>query len=238
LKEYRINEYWCSFFGITNDEMNSMGISIVPHKFLRGYNGAWIFRRRNRIIISVRPKDLSHINNKVKLNRPDENIIFSQHYIAYLFGYHIERIIGPTFQGYYDSDIIHYESPKNVRLITYRENEQEINRISNTGDMNGWNNSGMDECESIYGFFSDSNLLSIANYKMVQGDAGFIGVYTDPKYRGKGYGQQVVRKVVEDLSKKGKLVLYQTLLSNIPSKKIADRVGIIEFGRNIAIRLK
>jgi len=66
VRKERIQKYWNEYFGIDKEKRNET-IIVVPHNHLEGYNGAWIFQRENKIIISVKPKlvDQAWKNHKV-----------------------------------------------------------------------------------------------------------------------------------------------------------------------------
>ena len=78
----------------------------------------------------------------------------------------------------------------------------------------------------------------MASCKISKEGVGFVGVYTNPACRGKGLSFEVVKKLVKDLSEMGRLIRYQTLASNIPSIKVAQKVGFEKYATNIAIRLQ
>ncbi len=104
-------------------EMTSKGISVVPHKALEGYHGVWIFKRKKRVIFSVRKNLVAEIENKVAALDFIENSVFTNQYINYFFGNKIEKIIGPTFQGYFDSTKMTWTVSENVRKIKFEEYE-------------------------------------------------------------------------------------------------------------------
>lgn len=234
----RIEEYWSEFFGISVDKLKSRGIVVVPHKGLSNYNGAWIFKHNLSWIISV-PGDMQEKISAKKIEVAEEKIdLFKEEKLRGLFGKKIAKVIGPTFQGYYDQAITG-EMSNQIVVLNEQEHQEQIEELSGSGDPKGWLHSGTGENQNyLFGFEHKGKILSIANYKMVSKDVGFIGVYTHPDYRGRGFGQQVVKRAIKDLVSKKKLVLYQTLLSNTSSVDLADRIGVKKFGTNIAIRFR
>ena len=239
MKEERISTYWMNFFGIGKGELRKSRVIVVPHRHLEDYQGAWIFKRDNWIIISVQPKTVDQITNKTKRVEPKEVNVFSRPYLEYLFGKEIERIVGPVYQGYYDDTETVLQVSKEVREINFKEDQELITRLSKSGDEEGWLNSSINKNnKGMYGYFHKDKIESIGCYNIVRGDVAFIGVYTNPNFRGIGFSQEVLKKMVMDLSARGKLIRYQTLLSNEPSIRLAGKIGFEEYANNIAIRLK
>lgn len=235
----RIDNYWSDYFGIEKDEIGGDGLIVVPHNHLEGYNGAWIFKRKHRLILSVKSNLINKISAKINKKKPEGDNLFSKLYLDYVFDEKIDRIIGPTYQGYFDDVETDIQLSKKVDKINFKEDYNLIERLSKSGDNEGWANSGINRNnDGIYGYFHENKMESIACYNIIRGDVGFVGVYTNPKFRGMGFSYEVVKNVVSDLSIKGKLIIYQTLISNKPSIRIAKKIGFEEYAANIAIRLK
>lgn len=234
-----IEDYWCAYFGVDHQKINATGTIVVPHEHLKGYNGAWLFKKTNLVILSVPPEYVDEIRTKVVEREPEEKALFSTNYLTYLFGENIEKVIGPTFQGFYDDPTPIVTKSEHIREITFKKNRQEIEALSNSGDAIGWNHSSLNEnCKGIFGYFHNGQLVSIANYKMLKGDFGFVGIYTHPAFRSRGFSQKLVQQIAKELTAKGKVILYQTLLSNKASLSVAKKIGFKEYARNVAVRFK
>jgi hypothetical protein len=48
----RVEQFWCEFFGVPAERPNTAGVTIVPHKGLGSYVGAWLFMRGTSGIVS------------------------------------------------------------------------------------------------------------------------------------------------------------------------------------------
>jgi len=238
MKNNNIEQYWSNYFGITTAIINTPGITVVPHQALKGFVGAWIFKREEHLLFSVPPALVGTIKQKLSTKPPELANVFSTEYLYYLFDSQIERIIGPVFQGYYDAHQMVGGVAKAVRPLNYERDQKQIDHLSKSGDGIGWDHSGIaPDNAALYGYELENQIVAIANYKMRATDVGFIGVYTHPQFRGKGFGQAVVKAAVMDLMDKGCLVRYQTLWSNAASIGVAWQLGIEAYGSNVAIRL-
>ncbi len=235
----KIELYWSTFFGVSPAELRKPGLTVVPHAGLKGYRGAWIFVRERCIILSVPPESVNEIVQKVgKVGINWESALHLE-IPQKLFGRRIVKHIGPVFQGYYDRSNLPVAPSEQIRQIQHGQDLVALHKLSDSGDPNGWRDSGLEATQhQAYGYWHQGTLVAAANYKLMLGQAGFIGVFTHPGYRGQGFGQAVVKAVVAKLLSKDLLVLYQTLMSNQSSIGLAQQVGIREYAQNIAVRLK
>ncbi len=235
-----IQSYWSDFFGIASLEMDQPGVTVLPHKALKGFNGAWIFLRKKKVVISIMPSMLGEIQGKIDQKIPSAAADYlSNEFIEYLFEDRIEKLVGPAFQGYYEKKFENNQEAAKIQSINFQTHKNQIFDLSQTGDEQGWNNSSIKEnSEALFGYFVENQLVSIANFQLRNGNVGFIGVYTDPNFRGQGFGRAAVQAAVNHLINHGYGVLYQTLFSNKGSMGIAQKIGIKEYARHIAVRLK
>lgn len=235
-----ITRYWANFFGISPSEFHQAGCRVVPHQQLAGFRGAWLYRRGSNIILSVPEESVSLMQKLVGRNPPTGKTLFSAAYIDYLFKDKVNKVIGPAFQGFYQAipgDLP--KSSKAVQRLDFEEHQETIQELSQSGDPTGWDHSGVYKQGSIlYGYQDQGKICALANYRFVDDQVGFIGVYTHPEFRGRGFGAATVKTALADLSRQGKTALYQTLHSNIASIGIAKKLGIQEFASHVAVRLQ
>ena len=239
MTEERISTYWSKFFGIEKESLSKPGLIVVPHNYLEEYQGAWIFKRNKRIIISVQPKELENTTQRTTRLEYEELNVFSRSTLDYIFGKNIERIIGPVYQGYYDNANTLIKISEAVQEINFKEHQEQIAQLSKSGDKDGWSNSSINnKAHGMYGYFHKGRIESISSYRLIRGNVAFIGVFTNPKFRGLNFSHEVMKKIVMDLTKRNILIRYQTLTSNKPSVRLAEKIGFNEFARNVAIRFK
>ena len=88
------------------------------------------------------------------------------------------------------------------------------------------------------GFFNNGKLAAVSGYRPWNDHVGDPCVLTHPEWRGRGYGAAVMSETVGLALTDGKLLLCQTLESNIPAVKIAQRLGYARYAQHVAVRLK
>ncbi len=240
MNQTHITTYWANFFGIPPTAFHQSGCRVLPHRQLAGFQGAWLYRRNNNIILSVPQEEVSLLAALVHQHPPTDKTLFSAPYIEYLFKDRVNKIIGPAFQGYYQAlSGDPEEGPESVLRLDFAQHQETIKSLSQSGDPIGWDHSGVFKEKSIlYGYQYQGRILALANYRLVDEQVGFIGVYTHPEFRGRGFGRATVKAALTDLARQGKTALYQTLHSNIASIAVANSLGIQEFASHVAVRLK
>lgn len=219
--------------------MEAVGLYVVPHQQLAGFQGAWLFRRNESFILSVPPEEVDDVEALVKKKPPTVSTLFTPAYRKYLFEDRVQKVIGPAFQGFYQAapgEAVNIS--KLVRRLNHEEHQESILALSHSDDPTGWNNSGVFKPNSIlYGYYHQGKVSALASYRMLNEQVGFIGVYTHPDYRGQGFGQATVKAAIADLARQGKVALYQTLHSNLPAIGIAKNLGVQHFASHVAVRL-
>ncbi|MBX2877182.1 MAG: GNAT family N-acetyltransferase [Saprospiraceae bacterium] len=240
MDQTNITTYWANFFGIPPSAFDQTGCRVLPHRHLAGFQGAWLYRRDNNIILSVPQEEVSSVQKLVGQHPPTDKTLFSSSYIEYLFGNRVSKLIGPAFQGYYQakSELLATNLDSVLRL-DFEQHQDAVKALSQSGDSMGWDHSGVFKQNSIlYGYQHQGQIRALANYRMVDDQVGFIGVYTHPEFRGLGFGRATVQAALADLARREKTALYQTLHSNVASIAVAKSLGIKEFASHVAVRLK
>jgi len=240
MNQTHITRYWANFFGIAPSAFHQPGYRVLPHQKLAGFQGAWLYQRADIIILSVPAEEVPLMLRLVEERPPSVEALFTASYIDHLFGDRVDKVIGPAFQGYYQVAAGEEKSPSQAVLqLDFEQHQAIIHRLSQSGDPTGWSHSGVYNHKSIlYGYRHQGEIRALANYRFLDENVGFIGVYTHPDFRGRGFGQATVQVALAKLAKEGKTALYQTLHANMPAIAVARRLGIQEFASHVAVRLK
>ena len=228
-----ITQYWASFFNVAEDRFEKSGIELVPHASLGDYWGIWIFSRNDSVVISSPDSFLPNCEALLATNKTEDlkDIVT----ISKLFEPHAEQVIGPAYHGSLSSeDFLPFEDPDS-REISFEEAQE-----ANDGeDPTGWDWSGCgDQKEHYFGVFRNGKLGAVSNYSIKEDLVAFPGVYTNAEFRGEGLSKFALSSAFKHSLDAGLIMDYQTLCSNVGAIKAAERLGVKEFSRHIAIRLK
>jgi len=232
----RIDRYWSDFFGLSPEAFLQPGLRVVPHAGLTGYRGAWIFQRGPTVVISVTAERVTETEARAAAI-PFEALLGEASARA-LFGDAVERTLGPAFQGHLDPAEFRPAPSPHVRMLTPADRPalEQFRAACGPGD---WEMSNLkpDDTE-VFGFFADGVLAATCKNIMRAPGAADHGVLTHPAYRGRGCGKAVVSASIRHALDRSHLILYQTLVANTPAVGIAQALGLREYARHVAVRLR
>lgn len=93
----------------------------------------------------------------------------------------------------------------------------------------GW---GLTEPEPYAGVVRDGHIVAVCYSSRDGAEACEAGVETATTYRGQGLGALVVRAWAAAVQRSGRHALYSTSWDNLPSQRIAARLGARQYGEN------
>lgn len=93
----------------------------------------------------------------------------------------------------------------------------------------GW---GMTEAEPYVGVVRDGHIVAVCYSSRDGAEACEAGVETAMTYRGLGLGALAVRAWAAAVQRSGRVALYSTSWDNLPSQRIAARLGAHRYGEN------
>lgn len=138
---------------------------------------------------------------------------------------------GPAYIGYRDLLIEHPTS-----TVTLSANDSRVDALKSAQAVD-WGHFGYSpDSRGPFARIDGDLLLGLSHYKIWGGTIAHIGVIVDRNARGRGIGGEVVAAALNDAITNGFLPQYRTLHSNIPSIRIAERLGFTHFGDSLVIR--
>ena len=233
---HRVDIYWSNFFGLKPEEFLTPGIFVVPHARLANFSGAWVYRHKQTIVLSVPPGWVDLLLKKVTKINIDR--IHSPQTTEYLFGDAIQRTVGPAYQGYAELKDFQPQPSSLVRLLSDEDNS-DLEELADSGDPTGWRDGGSDRKKDFcFGYYLDEKVVAVSGYIKFPDKAAFPGIFTHPSYRGKGYAKAVLSAAFQHAFDQGFFIAYQTLLSHIAAVRVAEALGCRKYAQNIVVRLK
>jgi hypothetical protein len=233
----RYDRFWAEYLGITPAELNQPGLSIAAHVGLEGYRGVWCFRRRDRTVVSAPPGWIPHLQSR--LPEIGQEHLMDETVLREVFGCDFDRLVGPAYQGCLLPELFRPHVTPHVRFLGPDDAALiEVFRV-NCG-QDAWEYAGFDDATSyLAGILEGDRILSLAGYNRVWRDeAGGPCILTHRAHRGRGWATATTSAVVGRALQEGKLLLYQTLETNMASISIARRLGYEQYARHVAVRLR
>ena len=238
--EAKIERYWADFFGLDVSSLSDGHVRVVPHVGLQGYNGAWIFRRDKTVVISVPPDQQVAVEEMAlssEMSDPHDAWL-NPSFLRRMFPLPVERTVGPAYQGFVDSRRFRGRDDATVRLATPADFDG-LAQLEAACAAVEWEHSSIAlSDERLYVCTRDGALVAAASAKRGDGAHPAMGLVTHPAHRGRGYAAAVASAATADALTRDPLVLWQTLVNNTGSIKIADRLGYAQFAETMAVRFK
>ena len=224
-------------------DLRAEGVRVQAHgPALDGYRGVYTWLMGQTAIVSA-PAEMVEAVQRAVAGQPLTALTDPALWRTAL-GDDVERIIGPSYQGFLDSgDFRSAEAISGVRQLTAAD-QPALARFIAACPPDDWRDSAIAldhlDHEPIVGLARDGALLALASAP-VDGPADVamrsVGVVTLPAARGLGAGLAVVSSLAERCLASGAPLHYQTLRANLPSVAIARRLGFEDVATALAVRL-
>lgn len=90
----------------------------------------------------------------------------------------------------------------------------------------------------VFGRFVNGELVAVSSYKVWNSTIGFPDVFVKQKFRGNGYGKQVVSKSTERILENELIPVYRTLEKWSSSVGLAKSLGYQKYATTYLLELK
>jgi GNAT superfamily N-acetyltransferase len=228
----RHDQFWADFFGVPVSDWNTAGISIVTHAKLAGYCGVWFFKHFDRLIVSAPEGWLEHLREKL-----EPNLVMDESFLQRLFGQQFERSIGPAYHGSLELADFRPIFSSDVRALSDRDAKTRAVFEKECG-FEAWGDSGLDEAtQYLVAYFENERITAMAGFRAWNDFAGDPCVLVHPNFQTQGFGTVVVSEVLRLALLKDKVLLYQTLESNLGAVRLAQKLGYRRYAWHVAVRL-
>jgi GNAT superfamily N-acetyltransferase len=160
------------------------------------------------------------------------------HELSGLAAGRVGKVIGPA--------PIHYGTAASLDLrdaVRAESFTPEAAVVSELRDACGeaWTDGGSELSEGVplFGAFDEANrLAALASYKVWSGAIAHIYVITHPERRGRGFGRAAVAQAAGHALSAGLVPQYRTLQANAPAIAVAKRLGFVEYGFSVYVRMQ
>jgi GNAT superfamily N-acetyltransferase len=233
--EARIDFHWSRFLGVPASALRSPGVVVTPHAQLSGYRGVWFFVRGDSAVVSAPPEWVARLRRVCGSTVATE--LISHVSAAPALREAAAGMIGPSFQGWLSRDRFRPVASDRVHRVS-ESKLAIISALRSACTPAEWEHGGIDVgAGEIWASFEGPNAVALGQLRPHLDGAVDPCVITHPDHRGQGHALRVVGAMAEDALSADRLVLYQTLLSNVPAVSIALRLGFEQYATLLAVRL-
>jgi GNAT superfamily N-acetyltransferase len=141
--------------------------------------------------------------------------------------------LGPSYHHYADASTFVPQERCDARRVGDADGFRELI------DPDEWSEAGFHEEEQDvwYGCFDDGERVAMGNMTDFAGRPADVGLVTRPDARGKGYATRLAGAMVADALEVIEVVRYRALFTNVASLAVARKLGFVNDGSNIVVRL-
>ncbi len=144
------------------------------------------------------------------------------------------RVLGPSLHAYADRSCFVPQEPCDARRV------DDAGGFDATVDLAEWGEGGFGHergGDVWYACFDDGERVAMGNMTDFNGAPGDVGLVTRPDQRGKGYGARLASAMCLDAFETVDVVRYRAASTNLASLAVARKLGFVQDGANIAVRL-
>lgn len=152
-------------------------------------------------------------------------------------GHAAGEVVGPSFQGWLPADRFRPVTADGVRRLPQSEAES-VRLFQSSCPPEDWDHGGIDPTAAdVWASFEENKIVALGQLRPHSDGAVDPCVITHPDHRGQGHALRLVSAMAQAALSQERLVLYQTLVSNIAALSIARRLGFAQYATLVAVRL-
>jgi len=143
-------------------------------------------------------------------------------------------VLGPSWHGYADRGSFQPQGPCDARRVTDADGFREHVDAGEFEDGGFGDEPG----EYLwYACFEDEERVAMGNMTNFAGHPADVGLVTRPDHRRKGHGTRLAGAMVAEALETLEVVRYRALTTNLASLAVARKLGFVQDGSNIVVRL-
>ncbi|HEX2350131.1 MAG TPA: GNAT family N-acetyltransferase [Ktedonobacterales bacterium] len=238
IQQWVDNRFEGAFSDLADDEYD-----LIPHgERLANYHGVYVWHMGQKTLVSL-PTDMRTVVSDAVARTLDDDTspLTDPAFWQAALGERVERIVGPSYQGFVDDAAFQSADENGARPLTAAD-QPALQRFIAACPPDAWQHSAIaPDHNPLIGLERDGELIALASAPLDgSADEGVrsVGVVTLPAWRGRGAGLAVVSALTAHCLAHGAVLHYQTLRANLPSIAIARRLGYEDVATALAIRLR
>jgi len=234
------DDWWAQDFACASTELRPSRTRVQQHAgALLGDTGIWILVAGGAPLISL-PSDMINVLGDLAQSwsaTDVANVAHLERQLISLCTRPVAKIIGPAFIGYGPTGTLDLSDARFARPFSSHAAFGELQAVCQPEE---WDHGGREpHLDRTFGVVDPANqLLALAGYEAWNDSIAHISIVTDPRQRGRGLGSAAVALAAQHALGAGLLPQYRTLSQNTPSMNIAKRLGFIEYGFSVYVRLQ
>jgi GNAT superfamily N-acetyltransferase len=231
------DEYWANDFGCAVEDLRPVKTRVQIHAGgMAEYHGASLLMLRVAPVVSVPEFIYSEVAARADSFTP-ANTRDPETLTSLLAPAQVSLVLGPAYIGYASAAELRQSSVEGTRKLESFE-DPAVQGFKAALGPEDWDVGGIGPCEGrAIGAFSDAGeLKAICGIRVWGGTIAHLCVATLPDARGYGFGTRAVAATAQFALELGLLPQYRTLESNLPSIRVAEKLGFKKYGWSMFAR--
>lgn len=143
-------------------------------------------------------------------------------------------MLGPSVHAYAPAGA-HFRPDARVRRLAAGDTSA-LQALRDAAGGEAWAEGGFEPLpECCWGFFDAEVLVAAGNMTDFAGRPADVGLVTHPDHRGRGAASALTGAMCQAAGPG--LLRYRALASNLASRRVAGRLGFVDYGTNLVVRL-
>jgi GNAT superfamily N-acetyltransferase len=235
------DEWWAQDFGCAPGELRPPSARVQAHTArLAEATGIWLLVAGGAPVVSM-PADVfaSHGERAKAWTAAlvaDEASLLRE--LSGLAPGRVGKVIGPAFIGYGSTATLTLDDA--ARAVAIPSQQANIAALRHACGA-AWDDGGsqVEEGVPLFGVFDDPReLIALASYEVWNESIAHISIVTHPQHRRRGLGRAAVALAAQHALAAGLVPQYRTLQANTASIAIAKRLGFVEYGFSVYVRMQ
>jgi len=221
----RVDEYWARVFGSRVADLWSPGCSVS----VSDMPGVYVLVRGQACRIAA-PAAMAAALADVTRDLGADDALDPGRWPDLLPG--VGSVLGPSVHAYLDSPA-GLPDPDGVVEV----DRGALAGLRDACQPTEWGEAGFGHTGRLFALYEGGTVVAAGNLTDWRNVPSDVGLVTHPDQRGRGYGLRVGAHVSRIAIAEAGIARYRALAGNVASRHIARRLGFVEYGSNLTIRL-
>lgn len=235
------DKWWAQDFGCSPGELRPAETRVQAHTArLADATGMWLLVAGGAPVVSMPANVFAKLGERAKgwttALVADETSLLRE--LAGIAPGRVGRVVGPAFISYGSAASLDLRNARHAVSVASEEAS-----IASLREACGsaWDDGGseIDDEVPLFGVFGGAReLRALASYEVWDTSIAHISIVTHPEHRGRGFGRAAVALAAQHALAAGLVPQYRTLQANTASIVVAKRLGFVEYGFSVYVRLQ
>ncbi|HEX6870269.1 MAG TPA: GNAT family N-acetyltransferase [Micromonosporaceae bacterium] len=228
----RVDEFWSGTLGVAVAELHRPGVRVFANPPDREqWRGIYALAFDKAVSVFV-PTDL--IDRIAAVADLDADAVLTPATWLAVLGDTSHTAFGPVLHHYRDHGDGLAELAEGRRINPL--DAAALSAFRSAIDPDEWLSAGFTaQPAMLFGRFEGDQMVAAANLTAGPDAATDVGIVIHPEARGKGYGVQIAALAAAQALRMHGVARFRALASSRPMVAIANRLGFVEYGRNLAV---